>query len=274
MTLRMNKTKPEIVVVRPEGLPGVELQGGTGAGVVPRHWHEEYRVCAITGGVGELCYRGTTYASPPGTLNLAEPGEVHSFQSSRPRGCDFLDMDFDPALLRMAAPESCRVEHAAFASPTTNDPVVFRSFVRLHRFLVNSVEPLEQQAAFLGFLVTLLQRHTRTRRSLQAAGRETGAVAIAREYLTENYAKKIGLAELAAVAGLSPFHLTRVFTRATGMPPHAFLSQIRISRAKALLRRNVPISRVALETGFADQSHLTRTFKEMVQVSPGAYRRA
>jgi AraC-like DNA-binding protein len=251
--------EPEIFVARPEGLPGVELQGGTGAtGYVRRG------LCAITGGHGELCYRGTTYRSSAGALNLVEPGEVHSFQPGNPRGCDYLDLDFDPALFRMAT-----VDHKpAFSSPTTYDPDTFRRFMLLHRSII------EQQTAFLGLLVTLLRRHTRTRVSLKPAGHEPGAVGAVREYLAENYAKRIDLAQLAVLTGLSPFHLTRVFARATGLPPHAFLAQTRISRAKALLRRSVPISRVALETGFADQSHLTRAFKEMGQVSPGIYRRS
>jgi AraC-like DNA-binding protein len=98
-----------------------------------------------------------------------------------------------------------------------------------------------------------------------------GGTGVAREYPRANYANKIGLAQLAEVAGLIPFHLTRVFARDTGMPPHAFLNQVRIARAKALLRTRVPIARVAAETGFADQSHLTRAFKQVVRVSPGAY---
>jgi AraC-like DNA-binding protein len=56
-----------------------------------------------------------------------------------------------------------------------------------------------------------------------------------------------------------------------GMPPHAFQTQLRITRAKEMLRRGWPISRVALEAGFADQSHLTRHFKRLLQVTPGQY---
>jgi len=76
----------------------------------------------------------------------------------------------------------------------------------------------------------------------------------------------------ARVAGLSPCHLNRVFRRALGLPPHAFQTQLRVVRAGALLRRGWPLAAVAAETGFADQSHLTRRFKTVVGVTPGAYR--
>ena len=56
------------------------------------------------------------------------------------------------------------------------------------------------------------------------------------------------------------------------MPPHAFQTQVRVARAKALLLRGWPISQAAAHTGFADQSHLTRHFKRLVGVTPGQYR--
>jgi AraC-like DNA-binding protein len=72
--------------------------------------------------------------------------------------------------------------------------------------------------------------------------------------------------------GLSPFHLNRLFCREIGMPPHAFQTQVRIARAKTLLRQGLPITGVAMQTGFADQSHLTRHFKRLLKLTPGQYR--
>jgi AraC-like DNA-binding protein len=263
-----------IRIVRPEGFPGVELQQGCGVtGDVPRHWHEEYELYAVTGGYGKLHHGGTTYANPAGTLNLVEPGEVHSNQTPDGHSCDFLKLDFDPALLVTASAEvTPRHAPLAFSTPSVAHPDTFRRFVRLYRTLALPASPLACESALLDFLVTLLRRHMRTRATLPAIGSETKAVRLVREYLAAHYASKVDLAQIAVVADLSPFHLTRVFTRHTGMPPHAFLTQIRIARAKALLRTRVPVARVAAETGFADQSHLTRVFKQVVRVGPGAYR--
>ncbi|CAA9481240.1 MAG: Transcriptional regulator, AraC family [uncultured Rubrobacteraceae bacterium] len=55
------------------------------------------------------------------------------------------------------------------------------------------------------------------------------------------------------------------------MPPHAYQTQARLDRARSLLLRGWPPARVARETGFADQSHLTRRFKRLVGVTPGRY---
>ena len=79
------------------------------------------------------------------------------------------------------------------------------------------------------------------------------------------------LAELASVCDASPYHLVRSFRDAVGMPPHAYLTQIRSNHARDLILRGVPVSTAAYRCGFADQSHLTRTFKRIFGVTPGAY---
>jgi AraC-like DNA-binding protein len=271
----MAHREPTISVFRPEGIPGIEIQVGKAAvRNVPRHWHEEYQVVAIVGGSGEIRYRGTTYQNPLGSMNLTEPGEVHSNEADRADGCDFLVMNFDVEWFQRAAQEVApRSGMPAFASPTIQNAETFGRFLRLGEVLLNPADSLERESTFLRFLVYLLERQTRTRCALQAARGERSAVAAVREYLIENYAETVSLARLTALTGLSPFHLTRVFSRHVGMPPHAFLKQVRLSRAKALLRNHVPISRVASETGFADQSHLTRTFQHVVGMPPGAYQR-
>ena len=81
-------------------------------------------------------------------------------------------------------------------------------------------------------------------------------------------------AELAALCDLSRSQFTRAFRQTTGMPPHRWLLVQRVARAKELLARTaLPISEVALECGFADQSHLTRVFSKACGVGPGRWRR-
>jgi AraC-like DNA-binding protein len=92
-----------------------------------------------------------------------------------------------------------------------------------------------------------------------------------REHLTESYAENVSLRQLARLVQLSPFHLSRVFCQQVGMPPHAYQTQVRVARAKTLIRQGHSISQVATLTGFADQSHLTRHFKRLVLLTPGQY---
>jgi transcriptional regulator GlxA family with amidase domain len=78
-------------------------------------------------------------------------------------------------------------------------------------------------------------------------------------------------AELARAAGLSPAHLTRLFTRTVGAPPRHFLLWLRVRRARELLDQGLPLAQCATEAGFADQSHLHRAFVRIMGLTPGQY---
>jgi len=93
-----------------------------------------------------------------------------------------------------------------------------------------------------------------------------------REYLEAHAHKNPSLADLAKLADLSADHLTRSFRQQYGMPPHAFLREVRLNRARKLLLAGKPITLVALETGHSDHAHLTRLFKRHFGNKPSEIR--
>jgi AraC-like DNA-binding protein len=82
------------------------------------------------------------------------------------------------------------------------------------------------------------------------------------------------ISDVAAKLGLSPSQFSRAFKTSTGVPPHRWRLNHRIGKAQELMRYGgLPLSRIALATGFTEQSHFTRVFKKVVGVSPGAWLR-
>jgi AraC family transcriptional regulator len=97
----------------------------------------------------------------------------------------------------------------------------------------------------------------------------------AREFLLVNIKRGVALKEVARECGLSVGHFSHAFRRTLGAAPHKWLVEQRVLLSKEKLRDDaLSLSDVATECGFSDQSHLTRVFKQMVGVSPGAWRRA
>jgi len=95
------------------------------------------------------------------------------------------------------------------------------------------------------------------------------------ESMHDQMAESLSLEDLASTAGVSRWHLTRLFRDAMGMPPHAYLCKIRVERAQQLLRNpNLSISAIAMDVGFCDQSHLNRHFKKIVGCTPAVFRRS
>jgi AraC family transcriptional regulator len=93
------------------------------------------------------------------------------------------------------------------------------------------------------------------------------------DYMQAHLPDPISLAQIAAVSGLSPSHFARRFKTANGMPPHRYLMQLRVERAKKLLHYDHAIAEVALRCGFAHQEHLTRVFRRLTGLTPALYRR-
>jgi len=91
------------------------------------------------------------------------------------------------------------------------------------------------------------------------------------EYVRERLGDSITLDDLADYADLDKFHLCRAFRTQIGTPPHAYLTHLRIARAKELLHRGVRASDVAPQVGFYDQLQLTRHFRRLVGTTPARY---
>jgi AraC-like DNA-binding protein len=95
------------------------------------------------------------------------------------------------------------------------------------------------------------------------------------EYLRETYTQEFSLDRVSAAAQLSKYHLERVFKKATGLRLHNYVVMLRVERAKEILSRTSrPIADIALELGFADQSHFSNVFKQIAGLSPRSYRMA
>lgn len=97
------------------------------------------------------------------------------------------------------------------------------------------------------------------------------AVAKAVAFIQHEHASDIGLAEIAAAAHMSPFHLVRTFKRTMGISPYQYLIQTRVNSARSLIMAGgggYSLAEIATSVGFADQSHLTRHFKKVLGMTP------
>ncbi|HEU4327588.1 MAG TPA: AraC family transcriptional regulator [Roseiflexaceae bacterium] len=240
-----------------------------------RHWHSYYVVGLIEAGAQSFRCQHATYQTPAGGLILLNPGEAHTGEAAASGGFAYRALYPTVEHMRQAMGELGRPDRLPlFRSVRADDPRLAALTRRVHAGLDGAEPPLAREAHWLALLTALIRHCGAEDAFLPAAGDEPAAVARARDYLEAHYAELVRLADLAAQVHLSPFHLIRVFQRAAGMPPHAYLESVRIRHAQALLAAGLPPAEVAYATGWSSQSHFTSRFRRIIGVTPGRYRRA
>ena len=251
----------------------------------PRHSHERLTFGVLGPGNGRIRARGAEWKATEGCLLAIGPDEPHSAEPSRGGGWTYRSFYPSPEVVAAALGERVghrerigshreRSEaiHLRFDRPVIRDPALARALDRLHRRLERGQASERDEERLLVLIGRLAARHGRglpaTREDATA-----GIVARARAFLEANAGKPVRLHDLAAMAGVSLFHLIRCFQREVGMPPHAWLTQLRANRAREMLIAGESPASVAYLCGFCDQSHLTRTFRSMLGITPGTYAR-
>jgi AraC-like DNA-binding protein len=95
----------------------------------------------------------------------------------------------------------------------------------------------------------------------------------ARQTLDEQFASRHSLASLARTAAMSPFQFARIFRELTGVPPHRYLVQRRLSAAAERLRQGASATETCYAVGFSDLSHFTHAFRRVFGTPPGRFAR-
>jgi AraC-like DNA-binding protein len=254
---------------RPGAVPGVEVMAASDS-FEPWHvYHERYAVCAVLTAATSIRYRGKVEPVVDRGVSFFEPGEVHRNLKVHKRS-EFKVLFLDSAVFEQAAELGGR-RTAHFDLHPRPTPGLFDSVYAFGEAIERDCGVLEQQSRFMFCLENFLACMEHPVNLSGAVDRS--AVRRAQRYLVERYNQSVTLDELVAVSGISKFHLVRAFSKFVGLPPHAFQLHIRIERARTLLRQRLLPVEVAMAVGFADQSHLTRHFKRMWGITPGAYAR-
>ncbi|MEX2140582.1 MAG: AraC family transcriptional regulator [Pirellulales bacterium] len=249
------------------------LRASHRAHAYPRHSHDEFVIAAMTRGIEALRHtRGLDHVSA-GSLILLNPGDVHSNHSIDRSGFAYRTAYVSPEVVsRMLSEGSqCGMRSPVFQRPVISEPSVYRMILRLH----DAVDATESRLVQEALLVKVVAFLFRINGSLDAApaGRNTEPARLreVRDYIDANLGSGVSLGTLSSLTGLSPFQLVNEFRRVFGIPPHQYQLNGRLSLARRLLRGGMPISDVAIETGFSDQSHLTRHFKKFLGLTPGQF---
>ncbi|QGY39982.1 helix-turn-helix domain-containing protein [Pseudodesulfovibrio cashew] len=279
----MSKTQDsnDVRFWRDPDLPGVEFRYSSyNDEAFRKHTHPAYSIGLIEGGSTVFLLDGAEHAARAGQIALIGPGAVHACNPDSDQGLTYRMFYVDAEQLENVGTEvfGRRVTAPAFPDPVVDDPDLTATWLALFNAVAEGAGRLEKESLLFQALADLLLRHALLEPPKQEEkGDPTNAdlaVQLAAVHLSAQLSEKVSLDELAERAHLSRYHLLRVFRERTGLPPHAYQTQLRVDMGKRLLAAGRSISEAAAEAGFVDQSHFTRVFKQHTGATPKQYQQA
>ena len=265
--------KPSQVIWCPVGCDKLELLSASSPEVSALQYLDTYWVSFITAGEAQAKYQRQRYELHPGSLHIYQAGAALSLRPSKTASYYLLRVS--PTLLRHYLPTHDVGNAYEQFGPSPDVPKtsplypsaleLFNKFSSGHSAFRNHLKH---------FVAQLAGHFQKALLASEAATEEPSLVRLIKTHLQTNYARPVSYAELSALTGRSKSHILRQFKEATGLTPHLYRTSWRVSAAKALLRRGLPLATTATDLGFADQPHLTRTFKRYVGVTPGHYQQS
>lgn len=271
-----NPLHSHVVFRRDPDLPGFEVRYSRYGGYAFRkHTHAAYCVGVVESGHSAFYLDGDVLRTKPGDVVCINPGEVHACNPD-PGSAMIYRMAYisPPWIIRVG--EDLFGPGAGmfrFARPVLEDRDIAAAFETLFAAAARqepaAADALEKESLLVSALGALMGRFSDVAQP-QDGGEHRAARAV-RELLDADPGGRHSLDDLSRAAGRGRFHTLRLFREAYGLPPHAYRTQLRVELAKTLLARGVSIADTALETGFVDQSHFTRVFREHTGATPNQY---
>lgn len=250
------------------------------------HWHGACEMIVPVEGSYLVSVRSQTYELTPGDIFLIPGGELHSLKAPSRGGRFILLFDLEPiwrisgfsylasclsapVLINRSTCPSIYMEEAALfgqlcADYLSSDPMRdVTIYVRLLTFLMNYGK--NRMSAESGYAISP-SPHINHKSYSEKFG-------MVFSYLDEHFAEDLTLERVAAVAGFSKFHFSRIFKQLSGSNFYDYLSQRRIRSAEMLLMKpEISISQIALQSGFSSVTTFNRTFKKLKNCTPTQYR--
>jgi len=240
------------------------------------HTHEKACFALITRGAIRTRTRGIEAVARAGDVYAINADEPHSGWPVDGAGWSlrtlYVDIGHLLALVSDRASE-CR-SLPALVGPIIRDPHLASLLRCVHSCSEVAGPSLKREERYCEFITRLFERYTCGASPEKPATREDRAIRLARDFLDHHLDQQVRLADIAEAAGLPPFRLFRSFEKAAGMSPHRYHRQARVRCAARLIRLGHALSDAASAAGFADQAHMTRSFRSTIGVTPGAYKDA
>jgi AraC-like DNA-binding protein len=256
-------------IMRRSAMAGVEAVEAATRHAFPRHTHQQFGIGVIHQGAQKSASGRGMVEAGPGDVITVNPNEVHDGLPIGEAGRSWRILYFEPELIAQATSDIHQGQSAPqeLSHPVMTNASTAGLFSRLFAAMTaggSDDEDLRREELLLRLVARLFQERP-------SPAPVPAAIRRALALIDEEPARPLTLSDLARESGLGRFQVLRGINRATGLTAHAYLMQRRVDLARRLIAGGSRLADAAAASGFADQSHMTRSFVHKYGISPGAY---
>jgi AraC-like DNA-binding protein len=264
-------TPPKDRIWRAPTQPGLERFDAFFAGhAYDPHRHDCYAIGYTLSGVQSFVYRGARANSVRGNVIVIHPDEVHDGRAGAEPGFRYRMIYLQPALVRDALQGKAR-SLPFVRNVLSRDQRLYEALAPVFCDMTRPLEELERDHVVAAISDALLAMDPSARLRTTHDGTHA-SVERARDYLEACFRETVTSTALERVTGLDRYSMARAFRRHLGTSPYRYLTMRRLDHVRAALRTDGALADAAADAGFADQSHMTRQFKQAFGISPGRWR--
>ncbi|WID98790.1 AraC family transcriptional regulator [Bosea vestrisii] len=240
-----------------------------------RHTHDGYVIALITEGCERVRVGRQEVLAPAGSVLVVNPEEWHDGEAGADEGWAYRTFYPSVALLSEIATELGQTHLPLFPQALLDDPELCRLLTAAHTESASS-EATRAETSLLTALRRLILQHGDNDRPAEPLDRSGSQRRFSRyeQLIEDGLAGEIDLQGLAAAASVTRFQVIRDFKKLTGSTPATFIRDRRLRRANRLIQEGLSLADAAFAAGFADQSHLSRSFRAVHGITPGMFRKA
>ncbi|RKN84753.1 AraC family transcriptional regulator [Paenibacillus ginsengarvi] len=260
------------------------------------HMHDYIQIAYVVGGVGNHHFYDKTLTVGKGDLFIIPQGQAHSINTIDGKECEFVLLDFMPTFLGDHLKPFSRslFQHVVQCGKSGTTSEWLQPWLHISQDKQLLVEQLLQdiqeevenreegyefsiQINVVKLLILIDREFRRTERLRQSAAcqKQHKVFQDVIRYIQENYGQDIPLEQGAYIAGMTPAYFSHLFKKATGQTFVEYLHEVRIERAKELIRIGVhTMTQICFQVGFRHLSHFIRTFKKRTGMTPTEYKKA
>ena len=225
------------------------------------HIHDNFSIGIITGGECKLNIKNEKKLIKKSEIRIINPLETHYVENNNT--WSYVNLFLEKDYVYNIASSITSLSSEIIFNNRIEDTKINTLFKKI--ISINNLNHIESEEILIELIENLIKKHSVINVKEYKPNFSKKEIL---DYIYANYLEDIKLEDLEKLVGVSKYHIIRTFKKHFSLTPYQFILKLRINHSLKLIKKNYPLSLIAVECGFFDQSHFIKEFKKIYGLTP------